>query len=317
VRRHILAATAAVTALTLPLATAATAAETTPTTSSRHAITRIAKTTNSICEIEASGTAQHAFWETHVDDTRRYRTWDWLASADIPGPKAISGTNVWVNTKGAEFYQRFFSRNGHLYFDRTKYVSDTNRMVSRRWEVATSGWKHKTRIVNVADTGDDSMQGYMYGLAPGQGRIYRYQVTKDRGAVAPVVTYAGRKGGYPGLKSLSLAGRSGSNTILLGTTGAGKLRMITIPDSSTFDLSITTVRDSGFEYFDYLATDNKCGGPNRLIAVNPDTHKAKLFDISITSGQMSVPYLGLLHNGWPYRLTAPLSREGSYPVLGS
>lgn len=197
-------------------------------------------------------------WEAHVDDTRRWLDWDWWSSTKIPTPKALSGTNNWLNNQGVDYYQRFFTHDGALYFDRTKFVNDTNRLGSTPWEIASSGWKHKTRLVNVADdAGYDSMHGYMYALAPKEGRIYRYEVTKGRGAKQPTVDHAGRQGGFTALKSLALAGRGGSNTILLGTTRGGKLRMITIPDSSTFAPSIATVDDSGWKYLDYLATDNK------------------------------------------------------------
>jgi hypothetical protein len=157
----------------------------------------------------------------------------------------------------------------------------------------------------------------MYALAPRQGRIYRYKVTKARGKVAPTVRHAGHKDGFWGLKSLSLAARPYGTTYLIGTTKSGRLRLITIPDSSTFKLNIRTVRQSGWKHRDYLVvTGETCRYGHRLLTVNGDTGRANLYRFKIDNGAVRLDYRGRMDEPWPYRLTAPSYTWGQYPWTG-
>ncbi len=260
--------------------------------------------------IEPDGSLNHVILNDSNLTGPFYR--DYVAT--IPGVTALGSTTFeFVNQ--VNNLRTFTVRGGALTFETTSYPNfGTFRHVSRS---IGGGWGSVAKIVDASDRFPQYTKGgYLYGLNVKAGTLARYKVTEATFG-APVLRLDGYRTGYSGFRSLALAyryraGYAGAADVLVGTTSAGRLYLITIPVAGTFTPRLTLLRASTWTFDDLVV--GGCDTHYSLIGVRSGIDKAYLYRLDTIAGTSSViRSYGAIGAPWTPAHSSGIWDHGMYP----
>ena len=205
---------------------------------------------------------------------------------------------------------------GTLRFETTSYPNSNPGDVRRSSRSIGGGWGPFVKIIDASERSPQYRKaGYLYGLNAKTGTLARYKVTEATFG-APILRSGGSRTGYGNFRSLALAyryrdGYAGAADVLIGTTFAGGLYLITIPVAGAFSPRLTQLRASTWNFDDLVV--GRCDNNFSLIAVRSEVDRAFLYRLDTFTGKSSViRSYGALPT-WTPAHSSGIWAHGTYP----